>query len=319
MARRHSRKRPSNQRPLNQRLLNQRPLNQRPLKQRPLTVQRNVLAVCFVSVVIILAIFGQHLRPAAPIPTGDEIRVHFVDVGQGDAILIQSEDNAVLIDAGPAVAGPGLAGYLEHFGVTVLDFVVATHPHADHIGGMPPVLDRFEVRELWVPDVTHDTATFERFLDAAERNDLEISTVAAGDILSAGLIQMTVVAPNRSGYASLNDYSIVLHMRHGATSFLFTGDAEAISENEMVASGFDLRADVLNVGHHGSRTSSTDAFLDAVQPFAAVIQLAAGNQFGHPHQDVLNRLAARDIMVLRTDELGTIVMSTDGVDIYLYE
>ena len=283
------------------------------------SMRQIMVAAFFIFAVFILVTNIHRIRPDVNLPAGDEIRVHFLDVGQGDSIFIQSADNAILIDAGPVAAAQGLVAYLEHFGITVLDYVVATHPHADHIGGMAAVLDRFEVRELWTPDVAHDTATFERFLDAVERNGLEITTVQAGDTLSAGLIQMTAVAPSNSGHSNLNNYSIVLHMQYGSTSFLFTGDAESISENEMIASGYNLYADVLKVGHHGSRTSSTDMFLDAVTPFAAVIQVGAGNQFGHPHLDVLDRFAERDIRVLRTDELGTIVMSTDGVNIYLYE
>ena len=299
------------------RRINKRRRNPRKAKS-PLIIQRNILGICIIAVVVVFALFGQYLRPSVAIP-GDEIRIHFIDVGQGDSILIHSAENAVLIDAGPTAAGPGIAGYLEHFGITTLDVVVATHPHADHIGGMPPVLDRFEVLEIWAPDVSHDTATFERFLDAVERNGLEITTVVAGDMLSAGLIQMTVVAPNRSGHSNLNDYSIVLHMQYGDTSFLFTGDAESVSENEMVNNSLNLSADVLKVGHHGSRTSSTDRFLDAVMPFAAVIQVSAGNQFGHPHPEVLARFEERGVRVLRNDEKGTIVMSTNGVDIFLYE
>ena len=252
------------------------------------------------------------------VPIDGEIRVHFIDVGQGDSILVQSTDHAVLIDAGPPAASQSLVRYLEELGIRALDYVVATHPHSDHIGGMSRVLDRFFVHELWMPDVAHDTATFEQFLDAIERNDLEITTVQAGDVLSAGPISMTVVSPNRSGYGNLNDYSIVLHMQYGRTSFLFTGDAEALSENEMIAAGWNLQADVLNVGHHGSRTSTTDSFLDAVYPQIAVISLAAGNQFNHPHPEVLDRLTQRGIEILRTDELGTIVMSTDGEYFYLY-
>ena len=283
------------------------------------SVRQIMVTAFFVLVVFIIATNSHRIQPAPTLPSEEEIRIHFLDVGQGDSIFIQSADNAVLIDAGPAAAGQGLVAYLEHFGITVLDYVVTTHPHADHIGGMAAVLDRFEVRELWMPDVSHDSATFERLLDAVERNNLEITTVQAGDTLSAGLIQMTAVAPNSSGHSNLNNYSIVLHMQYGHTSFLFTGDAERISENEMVANGWNLYANVLRVGHHGSRTSSTDSFLDAVRPAAAVIQVGAGNQFGHPHQEVLDRFARRGIRVLRTDELGTIVMSTDGVDIYLYE
>ena len=277
--------------------------------------QRFFTLICILLTAVLIFITQQ--QPDLS-PIDGEIRVHFIDVGQGDSILVQSSDHAVLIDAGPPAAGQNLVVYLEELGIRTLDYVVATHPHSDHIGGMSRVLDRFFVHELWMPDVSHNTATFEQFLDAIERNNLEITTVQAGDILSAGPIRMTAVSPNRSGYSNLNDYSIVLHMQYGRTSFLFTGDAEALSENEMIAAGWNLQANVLNVGHHGSRTSTTDSFLNAVYPQIAVISLAAGNQFNHPHPEVLERLAQRGIEVLRTDELGTIVMSTDGDYIYLY-
>ena len=283
-----------------------------------LRLQRRVIFVLFI--VVSFFVFHYHNQQQYDIiPLSEnEIRVHFIDVGQGDAILVQSIDHAVLIDAGPTAAGANVVAHIAHFGVDTLDYVVATHPHADHIGGLPAVLDRFEVRELWAPDVVHTTNTFERFLDAVERNGLEITPISAGATLSAGIIQMLAVAPNSSGHSNLNDYSIVLHMRHGETSFLFTGDAETFSENEMLAADWDLQSNVLNVGHHGSRTSSTDRFLDAVQPEAAVIQLAADNRYGHPHREVLDRFDERDILVLRTDELGSIIMTTDGVEIFIY-
>lgn len=277
------------------------------------------ITIACVFLVLITYFWAYSLQESAPpLPSEGEIRVHFIDVGQGDSILIHSADNAVLIDAGPTAVGQGLAVYLEQIGVTVLDYVVATHPHADHIGGMAAVLDRIPVREMWMPDAVHDTATFERLLDAIERNNLEITTVQAGMEISAGLIQMTAVSPNSGGHSNLNNYSIVLHMRHGQTSFLFTGDVEASSEREMIAAGWDLRADVLKVSHHGSRTSTTDEFLDSVQPHAAVIMCAADNQFGHPHREVVDRLNERGIRILRTDELGTIVLSTNGTEIYIY-
>ena len=252
-------------------------------------------------------------------PVDGDIWVHFIDVGQGDSVLVHSAEHAVLIDAGPVAATQNVVRHIENLGISVLDYVVATHPHSDHIGGLIGVLDRFEVRELWMPDVLHDTATFENFLDAVERNNISISTVQAGDLMSAGVIQMTAVAPVRSGYPNLNDYSIVLRMVYGITSFLFTGDAEAASENDMVASGRNLQANVLQAGHHGSRTSSTEAFLDAVAPAAVVIQVGAGNQFNHPHPEVLERFAQRGIEVLRTDEWGTITLATDGEDIHIYD
>jgi len=279
--------------------------------------RRTFVLICILLTATILFVTQRNRRPDFA-PVDGEIRIHFIDVGQGDSILIQSADHAVLIDAGPPIAGQVVATYLESLGIRVVDYVVATHPHNDHIGGMPAILDRFIVREMWMPEAIHTTVAFEQLLDAIERNDLRVTAAQAGDILSAGPIRMTAVSPNRSGYTNLNNYTIVLHMRYGYTSFLFTGDAETLAENEMIAADWDLQADVLKVGHHGSRTSSSDAFLNAVDPQVAVIMLSAGNQFGHPHQDVLDRFEVRGIKVLRTDELGTIVMTTDGYYIYLY-
>lgn len=284
--------------------------------RRRMPFNQRLMAV-LIFIVVGFIVWLNYQDTAVTVPQG-EIWVHFIDVGQGDSILVQSADNAVLIDAGPTAAGQVIINYLVGLGIETLDYVVATHPHLDHIGGMPMVLDRFEVREMWMPDVAHDTDAFERLLDTIERNNLEITTIQAGANLSAGIIQMNAVAPVRSGYGNLNDYSIVLRMQHGQTSFLFTGDAETISENEMVASGVNLRSTVLNAGHHGSRTSSTDAFLDAVDPYFAVISAGADNQFNHPHPEVLERFYQRGIDVFRTDEMGTIVFFTDGVDIYFY-
>ncbi|MCL1998425.1 MAG: MBL fold metallo-hydrolase [Turicibacter sp.] len=278
--------------------------------------QRFALIFCFVMVGVFVFLFEMQRIPEQ---NANEIRIHYIDVGQGNSVLVHSNNNAVLIDAGVVAASSAVVAYIERLGITTLDYVVATHPHSDHIGGLPAVLDNFEVRELWMPDVVHDTNTFERLLDAVERNGVEITTIMAGDTLSAGIIQMTAVAPNSNMYSNLNDYSIVLHMSFGYTGFLFTGDAEALSENEMLAAGHFLQADILQVAHHGSATSTTEAFLDAVMPFAAVIQSGAENQFGHPHPSVISRLEERGIVILRNDEMGTIVLATDGLDIHLYD
>ena len=273
------------------------------------------LLLCFIAVVVIVF---QHSRGFDILPEG-EIRVHFIDVGQGESILVQSRQHSILIDAGLPAVGSNIVAYLERLGINSLDYVIVTHPHSDHIGGMPAVLDRFSINNFWMPNVIHETTAFERLLEALERNHIYITTVEAGARINAGIINMIVVSPHEGViHTNLNDYSIVLYMSHGNISFLFTGDAEAPAEMQMIAGELPIKANVLNIGHHGSRTSTTEAFLDAVRPQVAVISLGANNQFGHPHRYVIERLIERDIKILRTDELGTIVIATDGENLFLY-
>jgi len=238
--------------------------------------------------------------------------VHFIDVGQGDATLIQTREGNVLIDGGDRHAGPIVARYLRSMGVRRIAYVVATHPHADHIGGLIYVLGAFETGTIIMPNVAHTTITFERFIDVIEENNIPVREPVPGSTIDMGGAVFTIVAPNSSGHANLNNYSVSMTVSYGAISFLFTGDAEAEAENEMLEMGHNLSAQVLRVGHHGSRTSTTQRFFDAVSPLVAVISVGANNQFGHPHREVMNRLEAAETTILRTDRDGTIVISTNG-------
>lgn len=248
------------------------------------------------------------------VSTTGRLAVHFIDVGQGDSILLQLPDRqTMLVDAGPNEAGSAVVSYLQEQGVEKIDYLVATHPHADHIGGMDNVIQAFEIVKVYMPRVTTTTESFESVLRSLKAKGLKITPAKAGlTILDRNGLKISFAAPCRSGYEDLNNWSAVLKVRYGGISFLLTGDAQAESEQEMLASGADMKADVLKVGHHGSYSSTTPAFLKAVSPKYAVISVGAGNDYGHPHRETLARLASAGVKVYRTDRDGTVIFVSDG-------
>lgn len=306
-----------------------RATRRKPAKRR--TVRRNRGRGLFLSMVLILIFvlvyhfYGDQIQHQLGISasTGanlsdNEIIVTFLDVGQAESIVIRSNNNAVLIDGGTHAQRNVVMDYLRDAGIRELCYVVATHPHYDHIGGLVTVLRRINTGMVIMPNVTHNTITFENFLSVIEDNRIPITIPTPGDVIRAGIIELTVIAPPdpHPGPANiLNNASVVLRLSHGNSSFLFTGDAERELEDWMVANTRFLNSTVLNVGHHGSNTSTTEAFLNAVNPRAAVISLGENNRYGHPHPDVLDRLSARGIQIFRTDQLGTIRMLADGYEI----
>lgn len=239
-------------------------------------------------------------------------KVHFIDVGQGDAILIEADEHYMLIDAGENNQGITVVNYLKELGIKKLDYVIGTHPHSDHIGGLDNVIHSFDIGKVIMPDVVHTTKTFEDVLDAISEKDLKITKAVAGNTYSLGTSSFTIVAPNASDYKELNDYSVGIKFTNGENSFLLTGDAEELSETQMLNNGMDLSADVLKLGHHGSSTSSHSNFLDVVDPDYAVISAGVDNSYGHPHVETLQELKDRNIKVFRTDIQNTIIFTSDG-------
>ena len=241
------------------------------------------------------------------------VKVHFIDVGQGDAILIQQGASNMLIDAGDNQYGETVVQYLKDQGVETLDYVIGTHPHADHIGGLDVVINNFEVKKIIMPKVGNTTKTYEDVLSAIKNKGLKITTPVVGETNALGDSQFTIIGPNSESYESLNDYSVATKLQYGSTSFLFTGDAEEKSEKEMLALGIDLKADVLKIPHHGSTSSLSDGFLNAVAPKIAVIEVGANNDYGHPHDEILAKLSG--VELYRTDYNGTVVIESDGTNL----
>lgn len=244
-------------------------------------------------------------------------KVHFIDVGQGDACLVELPGGqTLLIDGGGRAAGEKVQSYLKEQGVERIDYLIATHPHEDHIGGLIGVVKQFDIGKIYMPRVTHTTKTYEEFLEAIQRKGLKITAARAGVTIDAGEgVEAVLVAPCREDYEELNDYSAVLKLTYGQVSFLFTGDAEGGAERDMLASDANLAAQVLKVSHHGSSTSSSKEFLRAVQPKIAVISAGKDNPYGHPHREVVERLTSLGVEILRTDEMGDIVITADQKEI----
>lgn len=243
------------------------------------------------------------------------LKVHIIDVGQGDSILIESVGQYMLIDAGEKGKSNVVIDYLEDRGVKKLDYVIATHPHSDHIGGLADVIDYFQIGKIIMPDVTHTTKTFENLLDTISKNELKLTKPIVGSEYAIGTASFIIIAPNSSYYDDLNNYSVGIKLIYDENSFIFTGDAETESEYEMLENGINLDADVLKHGHHGSSTSSSESFLDAVSPDITIISLGTDNRYGHPHVEILKAIEERKITLYRTDIEGTIVLESDGKNI----
>lgn len=241
-----------------------------------------------------------------------ELAVHYIDVGQGEAVLLQGPGFTILIDAGN-IGGREVVDYLTRLEVEAIDLLVVTHPHADHIGQAAEVLRRFPVREVWMSGYEHYTRTFEELLDAVLDSDADYFEPRAGDKRSYGELELQVLNPP-TGNLSRNMHETCLMLRavYGQIAFLFTGDAEQRTEKALVGWGLPLQAHILQLGHHGSRTSSALEFLLAVDPDLAIYSAGACNDYGHPHEEVLTRLSILGIPVYGTDLYGTIIVRTDG-------
>lgn len=246
------------------------------------------------------------------------VRVHFIDVGQGKSILIEAPEKTVLIDAGENNQGETVLLYLAKQKISKLDIAIGTHPHSDHIGGLDTVINAIPVEKVILPVISKElsptTATYMDLLNAIAANGLKITPAKPGDNYElGGGASLKILGPVRNDYPDLNDFSIVSRLDYYSTSFLFTGDAASEAESGLLDSNAKLRADVLDISHHGSRDSSSKAFLEAVRPQIAVISCALDNSYGHPHRQTIKRLEAlNNVTILRTDLDGSVIITSNG-------
>lgn len=244
--------------------------------------------------------------------TEDVLKVYFINVGQADAILLQSGEHNMLIDAGNNEDGVKLVNYLKEINVSKFDYVFATHAHEDHIGGMDDIINNFDIDKFFMPDVITTTKTFEDMLDALEANNLGYDVTVKGEEFDFSGATVKIIYVGNEG-DDLNDTSIVIKVTHGNNSFLFTGDATSKVERKLLKE--DIKSDVLKVAHHGSEYSSSDEFLDGVNPDYAIISVGKDNSYGHPKQSIIDKLNKRNVKLYRTDLSGTIIVSSNGNDI----
>lgn len=247
----------------------------------------------------------------------DDLVVRFIDVGQGDCEIIQLPDGTnIIIDGGPESAQRSLLKEIDSYGIKKFDYVIATHPHEDHIGGLDEVIRKYDIGKVYLPKATSTSDAFFYMADIIKEKDIPALRAEAGVVMIDGEdVRAEFLAPVKDKYDDTNNYSAVLKLTYYGFDVLFTGDAEEESERNMMANGADLDAEVLKVGHHGSYTSSTERFIKKVSPDYAIIEVGEDNSYGHPHREILQRLEG--IPVYRTDVNGTITLTygKEGVNI----
>ena len=239
------------------------------------------------------------------------LAVHFLDIGQGDSIFIELPNSqTMLVDAGENYYGEGIINYIYDCGYEKLDYLVATHPHSDHIGSMSYIVRHMDIDAVYMPKVSTTTKTYENLLDSISNKGLKIKTAIAGTkILDIDELEIVILAPVEIYEDDLNNCSVILKITYKDRSFLLTGDAE---KKEFEDVYLDMSADVLKVAHHGSSTSTTEEILEKIKPEIAVISLGEDNEYGHPHTSTLKLLNNIECDIYRTDEDKTVKISTDG-------
>lgn len=292
--------------------------------RKSIRLPRNTTLMSIILVMIVLIFVKFFGNFNSDLINDGSLQVSFINVGQGDSILIKnSQDEFILIDTGVREQYDSLSAYLNNQKITKFEYVIFTHPHADHIGSADRIIKDYDVETLIMPVATTNTMTFTRLMEEIEAKNLLITPAEAGDEYIFGDVRFIIVAPVKKSYDNLNDYSVVIKMIHGNNSFLLTGDIEKTSEDDIMdyweshgeetISADILKADILKIAHHGSSTSSSQLFLNFVNPETAVI-LTDGKSYGHPHPEVLDRLFDINAAILQSNLHGNILITSDGTE-----
>lgn len=241
----------------------------------------------------------------------DKLKVHFIDVGQGDAIFIELPNKQnMLIDAGEASQEKIVENYLKKYQISTINYLIGTHPHADHIGGLSYIINNFKIEKIYMPKALSTSKTYENLLKTIAEKELKVSTAKAGvNIIDENDLKINILAPNKTNYESLNNHSAVIKIIYKNNAFLFMGDAETISEKEITE---DLSADLVKVAHHGSNTSSSKEFVNKVNAKYAIIMVGADNKYNHPSSNIITRWQTNGAKIYRTDLHGNIIAISDG-------
>lgn len=270
-----------------------------------------IIAIVVIGIFVFQSVQDNANRVTIPM---DGLYVHYIDVGQGDSELICCGGEYMLIDAGEPSASDTVVDYLNDHGIEKLDYVVCSHGHADHCGGLDAVVENFEVGTVFTSPYPGDTSSYEIFSDAVEAKGLSMTVPELGESYTLGEAKFEFIGPLEQ-YDNLNDDSLVMRLEYGDTSFLFTGDMTSKAERDLLEDGANVKCDVLKVGHHGSSGSSSYRFLYEAEPKIAVISCEAGNSYGHPHEEALSRLNDCGAEIYRTDLEGSIVIFSDGMEV----